>query len=148
MNREHIPGLRQFSLFTTEKVMLARLSLLFALVIGTMPLMVEGAIASPDIGGAPVKAITPETTYSTIYTQTNFVDAFGSPQTFILIKPNITYSRISINHPRTVIVTPNIQTPIVPFGSGYPRSISSCGNSLLTLSSGRTLSFNSGSACW
>lgn len=145
--------------------MLARLSLLFAIVIGTMPFASERAIASPDIGGSPVRAITPQATYSTIYSQTNFVDSFGNSQTFILINPDLGYDRFEITHPpvvtntltpqtiiaapviQTVISAPILQTSIAPFRSRHRRS-TSCGTTSLTLSSGRTLSFGSGLGCW
>ncbi len=138
--------------------MLNRLFLLIACSIAATPLFVGGAIASPaDIGGAPVKAVPTPTTYTTIYSQTNYIDQFGTPQSIIIIPSTYTYdsfglsSTPSMGYPQTVIVTPHSQattvrgflTPGVPF---QPFQSSNCNKLTLGLASGRSVSISSG--CW
>ncbi len=138
--------------------MLTRLFLLIACSISTTPLFVGGTIASPgDIGGAPVKAVPTPTTYTPIYSQTNYIDQFGVPQSIIIVAPTYTYdsfgfsSTFSVSYPQTVIVNPNRQTttirglliPSVPY---YPSQ--SCNQVTLGLASGRSVSIHSSSGCW
>jgi hypothetical protein len=129
--------------------MLKRLSLLVALSIA--PLLAGQAIASPDIGGAPVKAIPMPASYSTIYSQTNFIDAFGVPQSIIITSPTVVQDSFgftsypSVNHPQTVIVTPTSRRTIVR-GILHPMIQypirSTCGTLTLGLESGRSVSIN------
>ena len=138
--------------------MLNRLFLMIACSIAATPLFMEGAIASSaDIGGAPVKAVPTPTTYTTVYSQTNYTDQFGIPRSIIIIPSTVTYdsfgfsSTPSIGYPQTVIVTPSIQTttvrgllkPNVPF---HPFQSSNCNKLTLGLASGRSVSVSSG--CW
>ncbi|MCY7324146.1 MAG: hypothetical protein LH660_20675 [Phormidesmis sp. CAN_BIN36] len=138
--------------------MLTRLFLLIACSIAATPLFVGGAIASStDIGGAPVKAVPTPTTYTTVYSQTNYTDQFGIPRSIIIIPSTYTYdsfgfsSTPSMGYPQTGIVTPNIQTttvrgllqPSVPF---HPFQSSNCNKLTLGLASGRSVSVSSG--CW
>ncbi|MGV0028435.1 hypothetical protein [Phormidesmis priestleyi] len=130
--------------------MLKRLSLLVALSIA--PLLAGKAIASPDIGGAPVKAISLPASYSTIYSQTNFVDVFGVPQSIIITSPTVVQDSFgftsypSVNYPQTVIVSPTSRTTIVrgvlhPIVPLYPIR-SNCATLTLGLASGRSVSIN------
>ena len=138
--------------------MLNRLFLLIACSISATPLFVGRAIASPaDIGGAPVKAVSTPTTYTTVYSQTNYTDQFGIPQSIIIIPSTVTHdsfgfvSTPSTLYPQTAIVSLNIQTttvrgllrPNVPF---HPFQSSNCNRLTLGLSSGRSVSVSSG--CW
>ncbi|KAM3102055.1 hypothetical protein ACKFKF_05845 [Phormidesmis sp. 146-12] len=130
--------------------MLKRLSLLVALSI--VPLLSGRAIASPDIGGAPVKAIPIQPSYSTIYSQTNFIDPFGVPQSIVITAPTVVRdsfgftSHPSVNYPQTIIVTPTSRTTIVrgvlhPIVPIYPIR-SNCATLSLALASGRSVSIN------
>lgn len=146
--------------------MLNRLSLLIACSISATSLFMGGArcfadtarvASSADIGGAPVKAVPTPTTYTTIYSQTNYIDQFGTPQSIIIIPPTVTYDSFgfssipSVGYPQTVIVTPNRQAttvrrwsrPSVPF---HPFQSSNCNKLTLGLESGRSVSISSG--CW
>ena len=138
--------------------MLKRLFLIVALSVFAIPIHGGGAIASPgDIGGSPVKAVPTPTTYTSIYSQTNYIDQFGVPQSIIIVAPTYTYdsfgfsSTSSVSYPQTVIVTPNRQTttirglliPNVPF---HPSR--SCNQLTLGLASGRSVSIHSSSGCW
>jgi hypothetical protein len=133
-----------------DMAMLKRLSLLIALSIA--PFLARPAIASPDIGGAPVKAIPMPASYSTIYSQTTFIDPFGVPQSIIITAPTVVRDSFgftsypSINYPQTIIVTPTSRTttvrgilqPMIPI---YPIR-SSCATLSLALASGRSVSIN------
>ena len=138
--------------------MLNRLFLLIACSIAATPLFMGSAIASSaDIGGAPVKAVPTPTTYTTVYSQTNYTDQFGIPRSIIIIPSTYTYdsfgfgSTPSMSYPQTVITTPGIQTttvrgllvPSVPF---HPFQSSNCNKLTLGLASGRSVSVSSG--CW
>ncbi len=138
--------------------MLTRLFLLIACSISATPLFIGRVIASSaDIGGAPVKAVPTPTTYTTVYSQTNYTDQFGIPRSIIIIPSTYTYdsfgfsSAPSMSYPQTVIVTPSIQTttvrgflkPSVPF---YPFQAPKCNKLTLGLASGRSVSVSSG--CW
>jgi hypothetical protein len=143
---------------TPARAMLNRLFLMIALSVSAIPMVGGSAIASSaDIGGAPVKAVPTPTTYTTVYSQTNYTDQFGIPRSIIIIPSTYTYdsfgfsSAPSMSYPRTVIVTPNIQTttvrgllkPSVPF---HPFQSSNCNKLTLGLASGRSVSVSSG--CW
>ncbi len=138
--------------------MLKRLFLMLVLSVSAIPICGGGAIASSgDIGGSPVKAAPTPTTYTPIYSQTNYIDQFGVPQSIIIVAPTTYYdsfgfsSTPSVSYPQTVIVTPNHQTttirglliPSVPFHRSR-----SCDQFTLGLASGRSVSINSGSRCW
>ena len=138
--------------------MLDRLFLLIACSIAATPFFVGGAIASSaDIGGAPVKAVSIPTTYTTVYSQTNYTDQFDIPLSIIIIPLTVTYdsfgfsSTPSMGYSQTVIATPSIQTttvrgllePNVPF---HPFQSSNCNKLTLGLANGRSVSVSSG--CW
>lgn len=145
--------------------MLNRLFLLIACSIVATPLLGGSArcfadtarvASAADIGGDPVKAVPTPTTYTTIYSQTNYIDQFGIPRSIIIVPPTYTYdsfgfsSTPSMGYLQTVIVTPHSQTttvrgllkPGVPF-QPFP---SSCNKLTLGLASGRSVSISSG--CW
>ncbi len=136
--------------------MLKRLFLMIALSVSALPVSKGIAIASPgDIGGAPVKAVPTPTTYTPIYSQTNYIDQFGVPQSIIIVAPTYTYDSFgfssipSVSYPQTVIVTPNRQTTTIR-GLLIPSvpSHSSCNRFTLGLESGRSVSIHSSSGCW
>jgi hypothetical protein len=127
-------------------------SLLIALSIASL---FSGRAIASDIGGAPVKAVTPQASYSTIFSQTNFIDPFGIPRSIIIVAPPVTYDSFGIvstpHYPQTVIVTPHSQTTIVrgilkPGVPIHPIQSSSCGTLTLGLASGRSVSIHS--TCW
>ena len=137
--------------------MLNRLFLLITCSIAITPFLVEESIASPaDIGGAPVKAVSIPTTYTTVYSQTNYVDQFGTPQTIIIIPSTVTYdsfgfsSTHSMGYSQTVITTPSVQTTTVrgllKLSTPFHPFQSSCNQLTLGLASGRSVSVSSG--CW
>ncbi|MCY7274200.1 MAG: hypothetical protein LH702_10770 [Phormidesmis sp. CAN_BIN44] len=133
--------------------MLNRLFLMIALSVSAIPVC-GGAIASSgDIGGAPVKAVRTPTTYTPIYSQTNYIDQFGVPQSIIIVAPTFTYdsfgfsSTPSVTYPQTVIVTPNRQTTTIR-GLLIPNVPSSCNRLTLGLAGGRSVSIHSSSGCW
>ncbi|MCY7278503.1 MAG: hypothetical protein LH702_33410 [Phormidesmis sp. CAN_BIN44] len=136
--------------------MLNRLFLMIALSVSAIPMVGGSAIASSgDIGGAPVKAVQTPTTYTPIYSQTNYIDQFSVPQSIIIVAPTFTYdsfgfsSTPSVSYPQTVIVTPNRQTTTIR-GLLIPSvpSHSSCNRLTLGLASGRLVSIHSSSGCW
>ncbi len=138
--------------------MLKRLFLMIAVSVSAISIGGGGAIASPgDIGGAPVKAVPTPTTYTPVYSQTNYIDQFGNSQAIIIVAPTVTYdsfgfvSTPSIGYPQTVIVVPPRQTTYIRgfANHGVPfYHQSSCNQLTLGLASGRSVSINSGSGCW
>ena len=138
--------------------MLNRLFLLIACSMIATPFIAGRAIASSaDIGGAPVKVVPTPTTYTTVYSQTNYVDSFGVPQSIIIIPSTVTYDSFGFSstptmgysYPQTVIVTPNRQTTTSVRGllvPTHPSRSLHCSQLTLGLASGRSVSVNSG--CW
>ncbi len=110
--------------------------------------------SSADIGGAPVKAVPTPTTYTTVYSQTNYIDPFGVTQSIVIIPSTVTYdsfgfsSTPGMSYSQTVIVAPSRQTTTVRglLVPTHPSQSLHCNKLTLGLASGRSVSVNSG--CW
>jgi hypothetical protein len=108
--------------------MLKPLSHLAALILPALALTSGSALAS-DIGGAPVKAISTPTTYSTVYSATYYPSPFygghyGGPQT-IIVTPVVPYNSITVTtgNTRLELITP---APYQSYGltvPGYPNQV-------------------------
>lgn len=132
--------------------------LLFGLTIATQAALFYSpyAQASPgDIGGEPVKAISPISSYPSVFSQT-YIYPYGGAPSLLIVTPGYPYNRIETapigHYPRTVIVTPPVVAPIVPYSyySPYPYYSKPYCGSRFGVTIGKSFSLSSGtiSGCW